>query len=326
MDNIDLRHLRYFVAVAEELHFGRAAARMGIQQPPLSQQIKYLESVIGHALFIRTSRSVALTAAGQELLDRARRTLARVQDDLNAVRRVGRGEVGALTVGFAGSAMLTVLPDVIKVYRRDYSDVQLRLLEMATGEGIEHLRDGTVDLCFLRDPGEIEGLVTESLYREPFVAILPVRHRLTGQQSVSVSKLKGEPFVFYRRVMGPVAYDRTMALCERAGFIPQIVQDTPQWPTAIRLIGAGLGVSIAPACIAKLGTPGVVFRRIVAKDAFTEISLGRRDEPVMPTAAAFIELARRAFVSTESRKHERPDLHSAVLAEVDAKGLRPNRF
>src|SRR4051794_37858669 len=245
VEQFELRHLRYFVAVAEELHFGRAAARLGIQQPPLSQQIKDLEGAIGHALFLRTSRSVALTAAGQELLERARRTLTRLQEDVNAVRRVGRGEVGALTVGFAGSAMLTVLPDVIKIHRREYPDVQLRLREMATGEGIEHLRDGTVDLCFLRDPGEVDGLVTESLYREPFVAILPVRHPLAGQQSISVAKLKGEPFVFYRRVMGPVAYDRTMSLCERAGFHPQIVQDTPQWPTAIRLIGAGLGVSIA---------------------------------------------------------------------------------
>lgn len=300
MNDIDLRHLRYFVAVAEELHFGRAAARLGIQQPPLSQQIKYLESVVGHALFTRTSRSVALTAAGQELLDRARRTLARVQEDLNSVRRIGRGEVGALTVGFAGSAMLTVLPDVIKTYRRSYGDVQLRLLEMATGEGIEHLRDGTVDLCFLRDPGEVDGLVIENLFREPFVAILPVRHRLAAQQSISVAKLTGEPFVFYRRVMGPVAYDRTMSLCERAGFHPQIVQDTPQWPTAIRLIGAGLGVSIAPACVAKLGTPGVVFRKIVAKDAFTEIALGRRDETVIPTAAAFIQLARQTFARTRN--------------------------
>ncbi|HWR17892.1 MAG TPA: LysR substrate-binding domain-containing protein [Terriglobales bacterium] len=297
MDHIDLRHLRYFVAVAEELHFGRAAARLGIQQPPLSQQIKYLESTLGHPLFERTSRSVALTAAGRELLERARRTLARVQEDLNAVRRVGRGEIGNLTVGFAGSAMLTSLPDVIRSYRREYPAVQLRLMEMVTAEVIEHLRDGTVDLGFLRDPGEVEGLVIQSLMREPFVAILPARHRLASQQSISIAKLKGEPFVFHPRSMGPVAYDRTMGVCERAGFRPQVVQEAPQWPTAIRLIGAGLGVSIAPACVAKLGTPGVVFRRIVAKDAFTEIALGRRDEPMTPTAEAFVGMAKVAFAA-----------------------------
>ncbi len=294
-EHIDLRHLRYFVAVAEELHFGRAATKLGIQQPPLSQQIKQLESAIGHALFTRTSRSVALTASGRELLDRARRTLARVQEDLSAVRRVGRGEVGTLTVGFAGSAMFTVLPDVVKAYRRDFSEVQLRLLEISTSEIIEHLLDGSVDLGFLRDPGEVEGLVIESLLREPFIAILPSRHALAAQQSISVAKLKHEPFLFYRRKMGPVAYDRTIQLCERHGFQPQIVQETPQWPTAIRLIAAGLGVSIAPACVAKLGIPGVVFRRIVAKDAYTEIGLGRRDEPVTPTAEAFVKLAQHQF-------------------------------
>ena len=299
MNDIELRHLRYFVAVAEELHFGRAAAKLGIQQPPLSQQIKQLEGEVGHALFARTSRSVALTAAGHELLERARRTLTRLQEDLNAVRRVGRGEVGALTVGFAGSAILTMLPDVIRVHRRDYREVQLRLLEMATSEVIEHLLDGTVDLGFLRDPGEVPGSVIESLLREPFVAVLPTRHRLAAQKNIAVARLKGEPFVFYRRSMGPVAYDRTIGLCEQHGFQPQIVQETPQWPTAIRLIAAGLGVSIAPACVAKLAIPGVVFRPIVAKDAFTEIALGRRDEPITPTAEAFVRLARETFSKSE---------------------------
>jgi DNA-binding transcriptional LysR family regulator len=293
--DIELRHLRYFVAVAEELHFGRAAAKLGIQQPPLSQQIKQLEGEVGHALFTRTSRSVTLTAAGHELLERARRTLTRLQEDLNAVRRVGRGEVGALAVGFAGSAILTMLPDVIRIHRRDYREVQLRLLEMATSEVIAHLLDGTVDLGFLRDPGEVPGLAIESLLREPFVAVLPTRHRLATQKNIAVARLKGEPFVFYRRSMGPVAYDRTIGLCEQHGFQPQIVQETPQWPTAIRLIAAGLGVSIAPACVSKLAIPGVVFRPIVVKEAFTEIALGRRDEPITPTAEAFVRLARETF-------------------------------
>ncbi len=293
--NIDLRHLRYFIAVAEELHFGRAAARLGIQQPPLSQQIKQLEDELGHRVFVRTSRSVTLTAAGRELLERAQRTLTRLQEDINAVRRVGRGEIGTLTVGFVGSAMLTELPDVIKAYRRDYGDVHLRLRENVTSGVIEGLRDGSFDLGFLRDPGQVDGLVIETMIREPFVAIVPTKHRLAGQKSISVAKLKSEPFIFYHRSVGPVAYDRTIDLCKRAGFTPEIVQEAPQWPTAIRLIAAGLGVSIAPACVAKLGVPGVAFKRINAKDAFTEIALGRRDEPIMPTAAAFLRLSQQTF-------------------------------
>jgi DNA-binding transcriptional LysR family regulator len=296
--NIDLRHLRYFVAVAEELHFGRAATKLGIQQPPLSQQIRQLESELGLTLFVRTSRSVLLTAAGQELLDRSRRTLSRLQEDLNAVQRIGRGEVGALNIGFAGSAMLTVLPDVIRTYRRQYPDVQLSLREMVTSVSLANLREGTIDLGFLRDPGENEGFVIESLLSEPYIAILPAKHRLAGYKSISAAKLKGEPLIFYGRKEGPIAYDKTIALCQGAGFTPEIVQEAPQWPTAVRLVAAGLGISIAPACVAKLGAPGVVFRRIIAKDAFTEISLGRRAETVMPTAAAFVRLARQAFAPT----------------------------
>lgn len=298
MFDIDLRHLRYFVAVAEELHFGRAATRLGIQQPPLSQQIKQLETEIGHALLVRTSRSVALTAAGRELLERARRTLTRLEEDIHAVQRIGRGEIGTLTVGFAGSAMLTMLPDVIKAYRRGFPEVKLRLQEDVTSGVIEGLHDGTMEVGFLRDPGEVEGLIIESIWREPYVAILSTRHRLAEQKNITAAKLKGEPFIFHRRNVGPVAYDRTMSLCERAGFVPVTVQEVPQWTTAIRLVAAGLGYSIAPACVAKLGVPGVVFRRIVDKDAFTEIALGRRDEPLMATAEAFLKLARERFRRT----------------------------
>lgn len=294
--DIDLRHLRYFVAVAEELHFGRAAVRLHIAQPPLSQQIKQLEQNLGHPLFVRTSRAVSLTPAGKELLERARRTLTRVEEDLSAVRRVGRGEVGALTIAFTGSAILSdPLPEAIRAYRRQFPEVDLRLREMGTMLQIDALRDGTIDLGFLRDPGPFDGLVIEELQREPYVAVLPSRHTLAKLKIVAVAKLRGEPFIFHRRSIGPLAFDRTMAVCERAGFLPQIVQEAPQWPTAIRLVESGLGITIAPTCVSKLETMGVVFRPINAKGAFTEVSLGHRNESLMPTAAEFIRLAKQAF-------------------------------
>ena len=296
--DIDLRHLRYFVAVAEELHFGRAAVRLHIAQPPLSQQIRQLEHNLGHPLFVRTSRSVSLTAAGRELLERARRTLARVEEDLAAVKRVGRGEVGALTIAFTGSAILSdPLPRAIRAYRRRYPEVDLRLLELRTMLQIEALRDGSIDLGFLRDPGPFDGLVIQELWREPYLAVLPSRHPLAKLRVVPVAKLRGEPFIFHARSAGPLAYDRTMAVCERAGFLPQIVQETPQWPTAIRLVESGLGVTITPACVSKLETMGVAFRPINAKGAFTEVSLGHRDEPLVPTAAEFVRMAREAFAA-----------------------------
>jgi DNA-binding transcriptional LysR family regulator len=168
---------------------------------------------------------------------------------------------------------------------------------MVTSVSLANLREGTIDLGFLRDPGVNEGFVIESLLSEPYIAILPAKHRLAGQKSISAAKLKGEQLIFYGRKEGPMAYDKTIALCQRAGFTPEIVQEAPQWPTAVRLVAAGLGISIAPACVAKLGVPGVVFRRITAKDSFTEIALGRRDEAIRPTEEAFVKLAREAFVS-----------------------------
>ncbi len=145
--NIDLRHLRYFLAVAEELHFGHAAQRLHMAQPPLSQQIRRLEEEIGYPLFLRSSRSVKLTPAGKSLMDRARRTLQKVDEDLEAVRSVARGEVGVLKVGFVGSAMLTRLPAILDTYRRLYSRVQLHLNEFHTSQLIDALRDGSADVA-----------------------------------------------------------------------------------------------------------------------------------------------------------------------------------
>ena len=151
--DIEIRHLRYFVAVAEELHFGRAALRLHIAQPPLSQQIRRLEEMLGHALFLRTSRDVRLTAAGEELLERARHSLAKIEADLAAAQRIGRGEAGSLTVGFVGSGMLTALPRMLGRYRKLYPEVDLQLREFHTASLVNALLNGTVDVGFLRDSG-----------------------------------------------------------------------------------------------------------------------------------------------------------------------------
>src|SRR5579883_1058759 len=197
--DIEIRHLRYFVAVAEELHFGRAAARLHIAQPPLSQQIRRLEEILGHALFLRTSRDVQLTAAGEELLERARHTLRKMDADISAVRKIGRGEAGALTVGFIGSGMLTALPKMLGRYRRQYPQVDLQLRELYTEGLIDSLLNGTVDVGFLRAGGSVEGLRIEALLAEPFVAVLPRRHSLAKQKTVAVKSLQHEPFVLFAR-------------------------------------------------------------------------------------------------------------------------------
>jgi len=291
---LELRHLRYFLAVAETLHFGKAAAQLGMAQPPLSQQIKILESLVGHRLFDRTTRGVRLTVVGQYLLERARNILDRVDQDVEMARRLGRGQEGVLSVGFSGSVMFTRLPFVIERYRRLYPKVELRLQELATAEQMCALQQGVLDLGFLRDAEPDSAIRIEPLLSERFVAILPKQHPLARCASLRPGDLRNEPFVFYARKMGPRAFDRMIACCEADGFRPRIVQDTPQWPTAVRLIAAGLGVSIVPACVSILAMPNVVYKPLRSRHR-TSIDIGLRRDLASPIAEAFLRIIRQQF-------------------------------
>jgi DNA-binding transcriptional LysR family regulator len=291
-EQIELRHLRYFLAVAETLHFSRAARWLGMVQPPLSQQIKRLEQLLGHSLFERTTRGVKLTPAGQLLARRARSTMEKVGEDLAQVRRLGRGEEGTLTVGFSGSVMFTELPAAIQSFGRRYPKVELRLRELVTSAQIAALLNGQIDLAFLRDGDPTEGIRITTLLKEKYVAVLPEAHSLAGRRTLSMRALEGEPFVMFARRMGPLAYDRTIACCERGGFRPNIVQDAPQWLTLVRLVAAGLGVSLAPACVARVAMPGAVYREVKTA-CRTSIDLGVKVGAEGVLAKNFIEIANR---------------------------------
>jgi DNA-binding transcriptional LysR family regulator len=293
---IELRHLRYFLAVCDTLHFGKAAEKLGMAQPPLSQQIKNLERNLGYALFDRTTRGVKLTRVGQFFSQRARVTLARLADDSEMARRLGSGQEGVLTVGFSGSTMFTALPKAIEHYRRTNSNVELRLRELVTAVQIASLLDGTLDLGFLRDGEAREGLTIQPILREPFVAVLPTRHKLGKKAAISAGELKDEPFVLFSRAMGSLAYDRTVACCEAEGFRPNFVQDAPQWPTVLRLVAAGLGVSLAPACVASLAMPGVVFKKLRSRH-WTSVDIGMKVKPDNPAAKVFLDIASKYFSS-----------------------------
>ena len=199
---IELRHLRYFVAVAEELHFGRAALRLNLAQPPLSQQIQKLEHIVGARLFLRTSRSVKLTLAGEEMLVSAKRTLRNMQRDLEQARSIGRGEVGSLHVGFVGSGMLTTLPGIFKAYSEIYPQVRLHLHESFTARVMEGMEDGTLDAGILRDGDVRKGLKVSTIHTENFLAVLPASHGLAGRKSISPVELREEGFVYYPRKCG----------------------------------------------------------------------------------------------------------------------------
>lgn len=276
---MELRHLRYFVAVAEELHFGRAAARLHLSQPPLSQQIQALEQELGVTLFHRNRRKVELTAAGALMLPEARAALAQAEKAVLVARRAGRGEVGRLEIGFTGSAPFNpLLPQTVRRFRERWPEVHLTLNEMSTTAQFEALAAGRLDVGFLRpgQPMEMVGMDQRLLTREPLLAVMTAEHRLAAQASVRVADLAEEPFILHPRAIGTGLFDKVMALCAAAGFTPQVAVEAHQMSTVVTLAAVGMGVSIVPEALRRLNTPGVAFRPIDDPGAFMDLIAARR--------------------------------------------------
>ncbi|GAA5005380.1 LysR family transcriptional regulator [Streptomyces siamensis] len=274
---IPLPQLHAFVVLAEELHFGHAAARLGIAQPPLSQQIRRLEDKVGHALFSRTPGRVALTPAGRELLPAARGALTELSDGLAAARAVGSGRAGRLRIGFAASLALTVLPGLLRTFRQQFPDVHLDIHEMTTAPQLTALHDKVLDIGLLREPPDDETeLSFRTVLSEPFVAVLPSTHRLAAQRTVDPAQLADDPFVLLPRAVGPRLYDRITGLCTEAGFTPRIAQHAVEWQTVCALVEAGLGVSLAPASIRRIRLKGVAFRSTHPGTARTRVAVAWR--------------------------------------------------
>lgn len=291
-EKIELRHLRYFAAVAEELHFGRAAERIGIAQPPLSQQIKSLEELVGYPLFERRPQ-VRLTPAGVALLEVARRTLSQVQEGIASARRAGRGETGKITVGFAASILTTALPEILRTYRERFPGVELRLRELSSAAQAAALADGDIDVAFVREAVEHgAGLVCEPILREEFVAVLPPTHRLAEWPELPLGEFVGEPFVHFPRAVAPALYDQVGDACRRAGFQPRVVQEAQEWLTILGLVEAGLGVSLVPDSFRRLRWGGVQYRPLAPPREFTDVFVCRRETAPAPAVAPLIEIAR----------------------------------
>jgi DNA-binding transcriptional LysR family regulator len=290
--DIELRHLRYFTAVAEELHFGRAAKRLYLAQPALSQQIRKLEEIVGAPLFLRTSRSVALTAAGEIFLERTRRTLRNVQHDVEEARSIGRGESGSLNVGFIGSGMLGSLPAVLHNYRAAYPRVQLQLHESFTSRVVTGLTTGVLDAGLLRDSDPHPDLHTEVLFSERFIAVLPADHPRATQRSIAAPALRHEPFVFHSRSAGALAWDKPLSLCGEAGFRPRVVQEASNWVSILQLIAVGFGVSIAPECVRSVAMEGVVCLPLRGATEVSNVELAYRKGETRPIVQSFAQIAR----------------------------------
>ena len=287
---MELRHLRYAIAIADELHFGRAARRLHIAQPPLSQQIKQLEDEIGARLFDRAHRRVRVTDAGAAFLAEARRTLASAERAADAARRAARGEIGRLAIGYVGSVAYQLLPASVRAFRKRAPDVTLALEEMSSSEQSRALAAGALDVGFMRRPPPIEpGLIGTVVRREPIVLALPRDHALAAVRVLRLRELAREPFVVFPARPRPSWADVAIDLCRRAGFEPRIAQEAIEMQSALSLVAAGIGVSLVPASVRAVRRPGVVFRPI-APAPTSELMVVRRDEPPQALLSRFLEI------------------------------------
>ena len=300
LDAIELTHLRYFIALAEELHFGRAAARLHIAQPPLTRQIRLLEERLECLLFERTTRTTRLTPAGADLLDRARTIVAEAEAAMRAVRSLGRGEEGLLRLATAPSLMLGALPHWIRRFRENYPRVELRLSEMGSSAVLGAVRAGTADLGLIRGMDRAREIVTHLEWKEEMAAIVPAD--FDAGEGMRLGRLRAEPFVFFPRSIGPSFYDEVMSQCRRAGFTPLVVQEARQWSSIISLVSAGIGVSIGPMGVSEL-LPNAA-RFVPLRNFRTSVRLIGRTGAAHPPALRFVSLAAGREFSGESR---RPD-------------------
>jgi DNA-binding transcriptional LysR family regulator len=291
---LDLRQLRYFAVLAEELNFGRAAERIGIAQPPLSKQIAAMERQLGVVLFHRTKRKVALSEAGLALLPAARRILADVARAEAAAQQAGRGEAGNLRIGYTGVTVFArMLSDLIRRYRRDYPGVTVSLVELHTVEQLAALIDGRIDLGFVRLPlvDPDERIAVRELYAEPLIAALPAGHKAARVARVPLATLATEPFIVFPRSVTPGFFDTVIAACREAGFSPRVVQEAAQFTSLVGLVAAGLGVALVPRGLDRLKLQGVVYRPVSGTTALAPVGLALRSGDPAPAVQSFAKMA-----------------------------------
>jgi DNA-binding transcriptional LysR family regulator len=289
---MELRHLRYFIAVAEELHFGRAAERLFMAQPPLSQQIRQLEREMGVTLFKRNNRRVQLTPAGEVFLEEARGILAMVDSAVGKARRAAGGETGWLGIGFVSSVAYDILPTILRQFRERYPEVELVLLEIPGVEQWEALRENRIHVGFIHIPTEEPGIVTERVAVNTVMVALPISHPLAKRDAIEMYELANEPFILCPQQPGAAFARFVIHQCQLAGFEPRIVQKTGEMPTAVSLVDAGIGIAIVPASVHNLRRDGVVYRPIVNPIPTIELAMGYRAADQSPVLRNFIEIAR----------------------------------
>jgi DNA-binding transcriptional LysR family regulator len=296
---MELRHLEYFVAVAEELSFTRAAERLTIAQSPVSQQIRKLERELGTALFDRTTRSVELTEAGRILYAEAIALLAASHRAADNARLAGQGHLGRLALAFTGSATYELMPLLVRAYTQRFPNVTLEVRsEMLTPAQVGGLLEGSITVGLLRPPVAADGLVVEVLRHEPLVALLPVTHPLATQINLELTDLREEPFIGYPSSPPSSVYQAVTSACRQAGFSPQVRQEVAETSSLIALVAAGLGVALAPASVRHLRISGATHRPLRGPaQATVPLAVAYQKGPVSPLVRGYLETTRAVLRS-----------------------------
>lgn len=292
---MELRHVRYFVAVAEELHFGRAAERTHVAQPALSKQVRALERELGVELLDRSERRVKLTEAGRAFLEKAYSVLEGVGEAERAAVRAGRGEVGHLSVGFSGMSLYGALPGTVRAFGERFPGVELTLHEGCTGDVTEGLVNGRFDVGFLHPPvaeGVRDALALDVIRSETLIAALPEGHSLSGREEVSLAELAADPFVLCPKSASREYHDGVAALCREAGFDPEVANEAGLPQTVIGLVAAGVGVSLVWESMRNLKRPGVVYAGLAGPTPTLATAVARRHGNRSTVMRAFVDVAR----------------------------------
>ncbi|BAU09596.1 LysR family transcriptional regulator [Leptolyngbya sp. NIES-3755] len=306
---MELRHLRYFVAVAEELHFNRAAERLHIAQPPLSQQIKHLETELGVELFHRrTKRQVQLTEAGQVLLQAAYRILAQLDQAVYDTQQVGKGETGTLSIGFTSSVVYDVLPAILYQFRQRFPRVDLVLQELTTTQQEDALYNHRIEVGFCHPPLKDNRLQLEYILQESLVVALPETHPLADEATISLRSLANESFILFPRSLGPGLYDQIISFCEQADFRPKVMQEAIQMQTIIGLISAEMGIALVPASLQNLQRVGVVYKPLQPATPQVETAMVWRSEATSSVLREFLKVVRQYV----NERNDQPESTSVV--------------
>ncbi|WP_234086524.1 LysR substrate-binding domain-containing protein [Azonexus sp. R2A61] len=299
---MEFRQLKYFIAVAEELNIGRAAARLHISQPPLTRQIQQLEEEFDTQLFLRTPRGVELTQAGEMFLRDARNIRDLMLQSIERVREAGQGKRGKLDIGIFGSGILDVIPKVLHAFRATHPDVQIALHQMNKNEQIEALRQRRIMAGFNRMLAPLPDISSEPVMLESIMVAVNEKHPLAAKPAILLKELAGQPLILFPGGSRPSFIDKVWALCAGEGFEPKVAQEVGDAPTSVALVAAGFGLSLVPEAASSLSVPGVAYRRLAnAPDAVVDLSCIYRTDEDSPLLLGFLQTIREFREKTAAR-------------------------